>query len=52
MRKIKEVLRLGFELQLGQREIVRASSISQGAAVHNYLKKAAAAGIGRRFRHQ
>jgi len=43
MRKIKEVLRLRFELQLGQREIAR--SISQGA-VHNYLKKAAAAGIG------
>ena len=45
MRKIKEVLRLRFELQLGQREIARACSISQGA-VHNYLKKAAAAGIG------
>src|SRR5437762_6767008 len=43
--KIKEVLRLRFELQLGQREIARACSISQGA-VHNYLKKAAAAGIG------
>src|SRR2546429_5343726 len=45
MRKIKEVLRLRFELQLGQREIARACSISQGA-VHNYLKKAAGAGIG------
>ncbi len=45
MRKIKEVLRLRFELGLGQREIARACSISQGA-VHNYLKKAAAAGIG------
>ena len=44
MRKIKEVLRLRFELGLGQREIARACSISQGA-VHNYLKKAAAAGI-------
>ena len=44
MRKIKEVLRLRFELKLGQREIARACSISQGA-VHNYLKKAAAAGI-------
>src|SRR5262250_206536 len=44
MRKIKEVLRLRFELQLGQREIARACSISQGA-VHNYLKKAAAVGI-------
>src|SRR5436190_23759414 len=44
MRKIKEVLRLRFELRLGQREIARAGSISQGA-VHNYLKRAAAAGI-------
>jgi transposase len=44
MRKIKEVLRLRFELRLGQREIARACSISQGA-VHNYLKKAAEAGM-------
>ena len=44
MRKIKEVLRLRFELGLGQREIARACSISQGA-VHNYLKKAAGAGM-------
>ena len=44
MRKTKEVLRLRFELGLGQRAIARACSISQGA-VHNYLKKAAAAGI-------
>src|SRR5947207_1451336 len=44
MRKIKEVLRLRFELRLGQREIARGCSISQGA-VHNYLKRAAAAGI-------
>ena len=44
MRKIKEVLRLRFELGLEQREIARACSISQGA-VHSYLKKAAAAGV-------
>src|SRR6202171_5429843 len=44
MRKIKEVLRLRFELGLGQREIARACSISQGA-VHNYRKKAAGAGM-------
>ena len=44
MRKTKEVLRLHFELGLRQREIARACSISQGA-VHNYLKRAAAAGI-------
>jgi hypothetical protein len=31
MRKIKEVLRLRFELRLRQREIARACSISQGA---------------------
>ena len=41
MRKLNEVLRLRFELGLGQRAIARACSISQGA-VHNYLKKAAA----------
>jgi transposase len=45
MRRINEVLRLHFELGLGQREIARACTISQGA-VHSYLKKAAAAGIG------
>ena len=44
MRKTKEVLRLRYELGLGQRAIARACSISQGA-VHNYLKKATAAGI-------
>ena len=44
MRRTNEVLRLHFELGLGQREIARACSISQGA-VHNYLKKVAAAGI-------
>ena len=44
MRKIKEVLRLRFELGLRQREIARACSISQGA-VHRYLKRAATAGI-------
>lgn len=45
MRKLNEVLRLRFELGLGQRAIARACSISQGA-VHNYLKRAAAAGFG------
>ena len=47
MRKTKEVLRLRFELGLGQREIARACSISQGA-VQNYLKKAAAGRLGRK----
>src|SRR5262249_3623491 len=45
MRKLNEVLRLRFELGLGQRAIARACSISQ-ETVHNYLKKAAAAGFG------
>jgi transcriptional regulator with XRE-family HTH domain len=35
MRKIKEVLRLRFELGLGQRAIARACSISQ-STVHEY----------------
>ena len=45
MRKIKEVLRLRFELGLGQRAIARACSISQ-STVHEYLNRAAAAGVG------
>jgi transposase len=44
MRKIREVLRLRFELGLGQRAIARACSISQ-STVHEYLSKTAAAGI-------
>jgi len=44
MRKIKEVLRLRFELGLGQRAIARACSISQ-TTVHEYLKRAEAAKI-------
>jgi transposase len=44
MRKTKEVLRLRFDLGLGQRAIARACSISQ-STVHEYLKRAAAAGI-------
>jgi len=45
MRKVSEVLRLRFELGLEQRAIARACSISQ-STVHEYLKRAAAAGIG------
>ena len=44
MRKIKEVLRLRFELGLGQRAIARACSISQ-STVHEYLKRAEAAKV-------
>jgi len=44
MRKIKEVLRLKFELGLGQRQIARSCSIGLGT-VHDYLHRAAAAGV-------
>jgi transposase len=44
MRKIREVLRLRFELGLGQRAIARACSISQ-STVHEYLNRAAMAGV-------
>jgi transposase len=44
MRKISEVLRLRFELGLGQRAIARACSISQ-STVHEYLNRAATAGM-------
>jgi len=42
MRKIKEVLRLRFDLGLHQDQIARSCSIGQ-ATVHRYLEKAAAA---------
>ena len=45
MRKIKEVLRLKFESGLGQRQIARSCGIGQ-ATVAEYLKRAAAAGVG------
>src|SRR3954469_8551702 len=44
MRKIKEVLRLRFGLNLGQDQIARSCSISQ-SSVHRYLERAAAAGL-------
>jgi transposase len=44
MRKVSEVLRLRFELGLGQRAIARACSISQ-STVHDYLNRAATAGM-------
>jgi hypothetical protein len=44
MRKIKEVLRLRFELGLGQRQIARSCAMGLGT-VHDYLERAAAAGI-------
>jgi transposase len=44
MRKIKEVLRLKFELQLKNREIARSCSIPH-STVANYLSRAGAAGL-------
>lgn len=44
MRKIKEVLRLRFDLGLHQDQIARSCSIGQ-ATVHRYLQKAAAANL-------
>jgi transposase len=45
MRKIKEVLRLRFELGLGKRPIARSCGIGP-STVHEYLERAAAAGMG------
>ncbi len=45
MRKIKEVLRLRFDLGLRQDQIARSCSIGQ-ATVHRYLEKAAVAKPG------
>jgi transposase len=44
MRKLKEVLRLRYELGLGQRQIARSCSIGHGT-VYEYLKRALAAGV-------
>ena len=44
MRKLREVLRLRFELKLGYQQIGRSCSIGVGT-VHKYLKRAEAAGL-------
>ena len=44
MRKLRELLRLRFELGLSQGQIARSCSISQGA-VSKYLQRAQAAGV-------
>jgi hypothetical protein len=44
MRKIKEVLRLRYDLGLLQTEIARSCSISQ-SSVNRYLERASAAGL-------
>ncbi len=45
MRKVKEVWRLRFELGLGQRQIARSCGMGL-STVHDYLERAAVAGIG------
>lgn len=44
MRKTREVLRLYFDLKLGQRQVARSASVSQ-STVHNYLERFTAAGL-------
>ena len=44
MRKVREVLRLRFDLGLRQDQIARSCSIGQ-ATVHRYLERATAAGL-------
>ncbi|HEV2463345.1 MAG TPA: IS21 family transposase [Acidobacteriaceae bacterium] len=44
MRKTREVLRLHFDLHLGQRQIARSANISQ-STVHDYLERFTAAGL-------
>ena len=46
MRKIKEVLRLKFELGLGNRQIARSCSINHNT-VNDYVRRAMAAGLNR-----
>ena len=45
MRKTREVLRLHFDLKLGQRQIGRSANLSQ-STVHDYLIRFKAAGLG------
>jgi transposase len=44
MRKMREVLRLYFELKLGQRQIARSANLSQ-STVHDYVTRFTAAGL-------
>ena len=44
MRKTREVLRLYFDLKLGQRQVARIANISQ-STVHDYLERFTAAGL-------
>lgn len=45
MRKLREVLRLRYELKLGYQQIGRSCAIAV-SSVHKYLKRAEAAGVG------
>src|SRR5271165_5084536 len=45
MRKLREVLRLRYELKLGYQQIGRSCAIAT-SSVHKYLKRAEAAGVG------
>jgi hypothetical protein len=44
MRKLKDVLRLRYELELSHRQIARSCDIGSGT-VHDYLQRAEAAGV-------
>jgi len=44
MRKLREVLRLRYELKLGYQQIGRSCAIAV-STVHKYLKRAEAAGV-------
>ena len=44
MRKIREALRLRFELKLGYQQIGRSCAVT-ASTVHKYLKRAEAAGL-------
>jgi transposase len=45
MRKLKEVLRLHYEVRLGQREIARSVQVAQ-STIHEYLSRAQRVGLG------
>jgi DNA-directed RNA polymerase specialized sigma subunit len=46
MRKTREVLRLYFDLKLGQRQMARSTNISQ-STVHDYRERFTAARLNR-----
>jgi transposase len=44
MRKMREILRLHYELKLGQRQIARSTCVSQ-STIHDYLERFARSGL-------